>query len=89
MATPPHWCSWRCCGNRPATWPAPRRCREAADQGDIEALRHLAGLREEAGDPAGAETLARRAADEGDTEALRHVAGLREQAGDPAGAETL
>ncbi|MPY36758.1 helix-turn-helix domain-containing protein [Streptomyces adustus] len=61
----------------------------AADHGDTDALYHLAMLREESGDRASAETLARQAADHGNTDALVHLAEMREKAGDRAGAETL
>jgi hypothetical protein len=46
-------------------------------RGDADALLELARLREEAGDPAGAESFAVRAADLGDTDALRGLARLR------------
>ncbi|WP_286158145.1 hypothetical protein [Streptomyces sp. CB03911] len=61
----------------------------AADYGDTEVLRDLAGLREEVRDREGAETLAQRAADHGDTRALWELAGRRERAGDRQGAEEL
>ncbi|MFG3384674.1 helix-turn-helix domain-containing protein [Streptomyces sp. NPDC047999] len=63
--------------------------RRAADHGSTHALEHLAGLREEAGDRAGAEALYREAAARGDTYALDSLARQREEAGDGAGAEAL
>ncbi|SIR50513.1 hypothetical protein [Micromonospora avicenniae] len=50
---------------------------------------HLALLREQAGDRAGAEALAIQAADHGDTRALPELARMREAAGDRASAEAL
>ncbi|RPF24722.1 sel1 repeat family protein, partial [Streptomyces sp. TLI_185] len=63
--------------------------RRAADLGNIEALRRLAELQEEAGNRESAEDFFRRAADLGDTYALLHLALWRESAGDRAGAEDL
>ncbi|WP_406514486.1 hypothetical protein OG851_42880 (plasmid) [Streptomyces sp. NBC_00161] len=61
----------------------------AADHGSGEGLSYLAELRENAGDRAGAEVLARQAADHGDTYGLYRLALLWEKAGDQAGAEAL
>ncbi|MET8147824.1 hypothetical protein ACIBSW_24710 [Actinoplanes sp. NPDC049668] len=71
--------------------------RQAADLGDIDALRALAELMEQAGDRAGAEALyPRQAADQGDTtwllddpETEEVLAVRREQAGDQDGAEAV
>ncbi|MET7674381.1 helix-turn-helix domain-containing protein [Streptomyces seoulensis] len=62
---------------------------QAAAHGSSVALALLAVLRAEAGDPDGAEVLARQAAGLGDTDALRQLAEMREEAGDRDGAEAL
>ncbi|WP_201754488.1 tetratricopeptide repeat protein, partial [Micromonospora rubida] len=61
----------------------------AADRGDASALWLLAGLRQRAGDRAGAEALYRQAADRGSIDAMRLLAWAREEAGDRDGAESL
>ncbi|MET7695772.1 hypothetical protein ABZT06_49310 [Streptomyces sp. NPDC005483] len=63
----------------------------AAEHGDINALYELAMMREEAGDRAGAQALARQAADHGHghTDALHRLAMMREEAGNRAGVEAL
>ncbi|WP_406224209.1 hypothetical protein [Streptomyces canus] len=61
----------------------------AADHGSAEALRHLATLREQAGDWEEAEDLARRAANHGDTSALSFLAWRMGEAGDWERAEDL
>ncbi|GAA4672433.1 helix-turn-helix domain-containing protein [Streptomyces youssoufiensis] len=62
---------------------------KAAAHGSPVALALLAVLRATAGDPGGAEVLARQAAGHGDTDALRRLAIMREEVGDPDGAEAL
>ncbi|MGM0361686.1 helix-turn-helix domain-containing protein [Streptomyces griseoaurantiacus] len=62
---------------------------QAAAHGSPVALALLAVLRAEAGDPDGAEVLARQAAGLGDTDALCQLAEMREEAGDRDGAEAL
>lgn len=62
---------------------------EAAERGDTPALRTLSMMREQSGDPTGAEALAVQADDYGDTFALVELARLREQTGDTAGAQAL
>ncbi|MET9110040.1 helix-turn-helix domain-containing protein [Streptomyces zhihengii] len=62
---------------------------KAASNGSPVALVLLAVSCAEAGDPDGAEVLARLAAGHGDTEALRQLAMMREEAGDRDGAEAL
>ncbi|MFH8698954.1 tetratricopeptide repeat protein [Streptomyces chartreusis] len=61
----------------------------AADHGSIPALLLLGLMREETGDPEGAENLLRRAADRGNTTSVLHVALMRDDAGDREGAERL
>ena len=62
---------------------------QAAVHGSPVALALLAVMRAEAGDPDGAEVLARQAAGHGDTDVLRQLAEMREEAGDRDGAEAL
>ncbi|MGW1597557.1 helix-turn-helix domain-containing protein [Streptomyces sp. NPDC002343] len=62
---------------------------KAAAHGSPGALVLLAVLHAEAGDPDGAEVLARQAAGHGDTDGLRQLAMMREEAGDQDGAEAL
>ncbi|MEU6212812.1 helix-turn-helix domain-containing protein [Streptomyces sp. NPDC047023] len=62
----------------------------AADHGSIDALWHLAAMREVTGDREGAEALARQAAaDQGDASVLVDLAAMREEAGDREGAGAL
>ncbi|MFB4317574.1 hypothetical protein [Actinomadura sp. 21ATH] len=63
--------------------------RQAADAGDLDALRNLAYRRQEAGDRQGAERLYRQGADAGDPYALWALADLWEEAGDREGAGRL
>ncbi|MFC8495639.1 helix-turn-helix domain-containing protein [Streptomyces sp. NPDC057235] len=63
-----------------------RHC--AADNGNTEALIHLAVEREKAGDREGAEGLARQAVDRGNTEVLYHLA-MERDFEDREGAEAL
>jgi hypothetical protein len=65
---------------------APLFC-QAAEAGDPFALEHVTAMREEAGNRAGAERLARIAAEVGITGPLLHLMSLRQRAGDPVGAE--
>ncbi|MEV6182286.1 hypothetical protein [Streptomyces sp. NPDC052015] len=61
----------------------------AADRGDADAWWLLASMREDAGDPAGAENLARLAATRGVTAPLHRLASRRRVAGDVASARAL
>ncbi|MEU8089145.1 hypothetical protein AB0B57_36705, partial [Micromonospora sp. NPDC049101] len=68
---------------------AARLYRLAAERGDLEALKMLAGMRERAGDEVGAEALYEQAAEQGDTVAVRMLAEMRERAGDRVGIEAV
>ena len=57
--------------------------------GEYRAVRALAWVRAQAGDPSGAEARFRQAADQGDTLPRMHLAQLRERSGDLDGAEAL
>ncbi|WP_031071026.1 helix-turn-helix domain-containing protein, partial [Streptomyces sp. NRRL WC-3742] len=59
----------------------------AAEGGHSDALIHMARMRDEAGDQAGAEALYRRAADADHPIALVELARMRDEVGDRAGAE--
>ncbi|MDV9170074.1 helix-turn-helix domain-containing protein [Streptomyces sp. W16] len=68
---------------------ATRLYQRAADVGSTKALGSLAVMREQAGDRAEAESLARQASDAGDPSALLNLATMRDGAGDQEGAEAL
>ncbi|MFF7353147.1 hypothetical protein ACFZA1_10945 [Streptomyces filipinensis] len=61
----------------------------AADRGDVDAWSLLVAMRDNAGDPAGAENLARLSATRGATAPLHRLASRRTEAGDAASARAL